>query len=61
MFKGHIYHASAQVKKRGVLIGISKRLNWNGTIEFDDKNGQILLLKGQLEGMTWTIVGIYAL
>lgn len=46
-------------KKRGVLIGIAKTFNWNGKFVFEDGDGQILIFKGQLAGMLWTLVGTY--
>lgn len=41
-------------------MAISERLKWEGNIEFADKEGYILILKGKLLGETLTLIEIYA-
>lgn len=55
-----ILHAAAEMKKRGVMIGLSKRLNWQMHEIVADPEGQSLLIHGEIREAQWTIVGIYA-
>lgn len=48
-----------KLKKKGVLTEVSERRNLNGKTAFNNENGKILLLKGQLEDMALTVVGNY--
>lgn len=43
-----------------VCIGISIKWEWSGGPVYEDSEGQILIIKGTLCGIVWTIVGIYA-
>lgn len=50
----------ASVKNRGILIGISKNLNWHNTRVTLGIEGQWLIVQGNMLGRNWTLVGIYA-
>lgn len=60
VFLGLWFHAAAPVKKRGVCLGISKKLHWEVDVVFKDMDGYFLILKRVMYGLKWTLVGIYA-
>lgn len=39
LFKGSIFHSPAPTKSKGVLIGISNKLNWETRIFLKDEEG----------------------
>lgn len=51
---------TASTLKGGGLGSISDGLKWQRQIQFDDGNRQILLIKGQIMGQIWMLVGVYA-
>lgn len=60
IFTGFVYHAPVAVKKRGVMIGISKRLPWLKSEIILDTDGQMLIVQDKMWGMTWNFVGVHA-
>lgn len=59
IFPGIIGHEPATVKKRGVLIGLSHRLNWQELNSIADPAGQFLILQGLIKGIKWTLIVPY--
>lgn len=51
VFSGAIFHAPASVQKRGVFIGISKKLKWQECAVISDSEGQFLIIQGSVLGM----------
>uniref|UniRef100_A0A669BP42 Reverse transcriptase domain-containing protein n=1 Tax=Oreochromis niloticus TaxID=8128 RepID=A0A669BP42_ORENI len=49
-----------QSSKRGVVILISRRLNFECVQEIGDKEGRFVLVKGYLEGTLTTLINVYA-
>lgn len=60
VFSGKVIHAPALVKKRVVLIGLSRKVNWQQHECIADPQGRFLILRDLLNDLKWIIVGVYA-
>lgn len=49
-----------QLKKQGVLIAISKKLNWHTTRVSSRPEGQQTIVQGNMLCKHWALVGVYA-
>lgn len=47
-------------RRRGVVILISKKINFEKTFELKDKDGRFILIKGRIDGNPITLLNIYA-
>lgn len=56
VFAGDVFHAPASVKKRGILIGIVRSLQWQETDWYVEPEGQFLIIKGSKPGKIWALV-----
>jgi len=56
---GHVYHSLFNTKARGVAILINKKFNLKLTSIEKDSNGRFVLVKGELNSISVTLVNIY--
>lgn len=60
LFGGHIYHATSESPTKGIVLGILSWIPWKPWDVQLDKNGRYIILRGGLNHLPITLIGIYA-